>query len=283
IKLTPAEDQVIKWTHPLEKYIIPKLPWSNSQIAATMLNQVGSGTMLAIFQSQHRTAPATKPLATEDKSSATFNETHSAPAPFLNGDACVLPRSFRHLRASCREYALYIRRQFVRTDPEHPRNLIPELLRQFYHMDWVTGTGGGISIKHGNEIFIAPSGVHKERVKPEDLFVCDINGVELCCPSPKMKIVFRRPETTPLTHKRMTTFLSALTQDSISDITPTHARRTGSFKWLGGCQDETQNFRGKLQGLKHKLSKQNRRYARLPLPLIRKKPDEVKESLPRTK
>jgi len=31
---------------------------------------------------------------------------------------------------------------------EHPRNLIPELCRQFYHLGWVTGTGGGISIKH---------------------------------------------------------------------------------------------------------------------------------------
>jgi len=38
-------------------------------------------------------------------------------------------------------------------------------LQQFYHLDWVTGTGGGISIKHGDEIFIAPSGVQKERVK----------------------------------------------------------------------------------------------------------------------
>ncbi|XP_043282633.1 methylthioribulose-1-phosphate dehydratase isoform X2 [Venturia canescens] len=32
---------------------------------------------------------------------------------------------------------------------EHPRNLIPELCRQFYHLGWVTGTGGGISIKKG--------------------------------------------------------------------------------------------------------------------------------------
>ena len=32
---------------------------------------------------------------------------------------------------------------------EHPRNLIPALLRQFYDLGWVTGTGGGISIKEG--------------------------------------------------------------------------------------------------------------------------------------
>jgi hypothetical protein len=32
----------------------------------------------------------------------------------------------------------------------HPRELIPELCRLFYTLGWVTGTGGGISIKHGS-------------------------------------------------------------------------------------------------------------------------------------
>lgn len=32
---------------------------------------------------------------------------------------------------------------------DHPRNLIPELCRQFYDLQWVTGTGGGMSIKQG--------------------------------------------------------------------------------------------------------------------------------------
>ena len=30
-----------------------------------------------------------------------------------------------------------------------PANLIPELCRSFYHLGWVTGTGGGISIRAG--------------------------------------------------------------------------------------------------------------------------------------
>lgn len=34
-------------------------------------------------------------------------------------------------------------------DPVHPANLIPELCRLFYTLGWVTGTGGGISIKKG--------------------------------------------------------------------------------------------------------------------------------------
>lgn len=34
-------------------------------------------------------------------------------------------------------------------DKDHPRVLIPELCRLFYQLGWVTGTGGGISLKQG--------------------------------------------------------------------------------------------------------------------------------------
>lgn len=37
----------------------------------------------------------------------------------------------------------------VSNDPQHPSNLIPELCRLFYQLGWVTGTGGGISIRNG--------------------------------------------------------------------------------------------------------------------------------------
>lgn len=56
-------------------------------------------------------------------------------------------------------------------DPLHPANLIPELCRKFYTLGWVTGTGGGISIRQGDHIFIAPSGVQKEMLVPQDIFV----------------------------------------------------------------------------------------------------------------
>ncbi|XP_047515721.1 probable methylthioribulose-1-phosphate dehydratase isoform X2 [Pieris napi] len=80
--------------------------------------------------------------------------------------------------------------------PEHPRNLIPELCSQFYHMGWVTGTGGGISIKEGDKIFIAPSGVQKERMKPDDLFVQTINDEDLELPPPDKKL--KKSQCTPL-------------------------------------------------------------------------------------
>ncbi|KAJ6257809.1 Methylthioribulose-1-phosphate dehydratase [Drechslerella dactyloides] len=87
-------------------------------------------------------------------------------------------------------------------DPHHPANLIlykGELCRNFYTLGWVTGTGGGISIKQeyplspspspsplllhphahntdvsngiSDNIYIAPSGVQKERLHPHDMFI----------------------------------------------------------------------------------------------------------------
>ncbi|XP_011722383.2 methylthioribulose-1-phosphate dehydratase isoform X4 [Macaca nemestrina] len=85
---------------------------------------------------------------------------------------------------------------FPAEDKEHPRYLIPELCKQFYHLGWVTGTGGGISLKHGDEIYIAPSGVQKERIQPEDMFVCDINEKDLSGPLPSKKL--KKSQCTPL-------------------------------------------------------------------------------------
>lgn len=57
-----------------------------------------------------------------------------------------------------------------------PRALICELCRQFYAQGWVSGTGGGISLRHGGRVFMAPSGVQKDRLAPGDLFVLDEEG-----------------------------------------------------------------------------------------------------------
>lgn len=49
--------------------------------------------------------------------------------------------------------------------------LIAELCRQFYGLGWVSGTGGGISIRDERGVWMAPSGVQKERIAPEDVFL----------------------------------------------------------------------------------------------------------------
>jgi len=59
------------------------------------------------------------------------------------------------------------------TDPHHPANHICTLCRNFHNLGWVTGTGGGTSIRRGPHIFIAPSGVQKELLQPSDIFVLD--------------------------------------------------------------------------------------------------------------
>ena len=52
--------------------------------------------------------------------------------------------------------------------------LICELCRQFYDLGWVSGTGGGISIRSAEGIYIAPSGVQKERMRPEDIYLLEL-------------------------------------------------------------------------------------------------------------
>jgi hypothetical protein len=60
---------------------------------------------------------------------------------------------------------------------EEAKSLICDLCRQFYDQGWVSGTGGGISVKAGSgQIVMAPSGVQKERMQPSDMFVLDSRG-----------------------------------------------------------------------------------------------------------
>lgn len=59
---------------------------------------------------------------------------------------------------------------------DEAKTLICELCRLFYDQGWVSGTGGGISMKAGDQIVMAPSGVQKERMQPDDMFVLDSKG-----------------------------------------------------------------------------------------------------------
>ena len=58
-------------------------------------------------------------------------------------------------------------------------SLICDLARQFYDLGWVTGTGGGICIRENERVIIAPSGVQKERMTPDQMFTFSIDGTLL--------------------------------------------------------------------------------------------------------
>ena len=58
-----------------------------------------------------------------------------------------------------------------------------------YELGWASGTGGGMSLRHGDRVYMAPSGVQKERLREEDLFVLDLQGQVLEAPgSPQLKV-----------------------------------------------------------------------------------------------
>jgi len=62
-------------------------------------------------------------------------------------------------------------------------SLICDLARQFYDLGWVSGTGGGICIREGDKVIVAPSGVQKERMTPDQMFTLAIDGSVLARPA----------------------------------------------------------------------------------------------------
>lgn len=151
-------------------------------------------------------------------------------------------------------------------DKTHPRNLIPELCRQFYHLGWVTGTGGGISIKLGDEIYIAPSGVQKERMEPEDLFVCDMEERDLCCP-PEYKNL-RKSQCTPL-------FMNAYTMRGAGAVIHTHSKFAVMATLLFPGKEFRITHQEMIKGIKKETTGGYYRYDdMLVVPIIENTPEE---------
>lgn len=87
-----------------------------------------------------------------------------------------------------RHVQLHTTMYFDDSRPNHPASLICELCRLFYTNGWVTGTGGGVSIRdvHGpnpNIVYIAPLGIQKERLRPREMFVAELPGRILHTPN----------------------------------------------------------------------------------------------------
>ena len=62
------------------------------------------------------------------------------------------------------------------------RALICDLARSFYDLGWASGTGGGICIREGDHVVMAPSGVQKERMLPEQMFTIALDGTVVSQP-----------------------------------------------------------------------------------------------------
>ena len=84
-------------------------------------------------------------------------------------------------------------------DLEDPKQIIPRLCAHFYHLGWVSGTGGGLSISSQDRVYVAPSGVQKELIRQEDIFTLNLDGVLIKAPrSSTPERPLKQSECTPL-------------------------------------------------------------------------------------
>lgn len=64
-----------------------------------------------------------------------------------------------------------------------PRQQVCDLCRLFWQLGWASGTGGGVALRHGERLYMAPSGVEKERLQPEDIFELSLEGEVIEAPA----------------------------------------------------------------------------------------------------
>uniref|UniRef100_A0A1B6CGD5 Probable methylthioribulose-1-phosphate dehydratase n=1 Tax=Clastoptera arizonana TaxID=38151 RepID=A0A1B6CGD5_9HEMI len=153
-----------------------------------------------------------------------------------------------------------------KNNEEHPRYLIPELCKQFYHLGWVTGTGGGMSIKYGDKIYIAPSGVQKERIKSEDLFVQDIHGNDLELPPPEKKLT--KSQCTPL-------FMQAYIERKAEAVIHTHSKAAVMATLLYPGKEFKITHQEMIKGIRNQKLGRNYRFdEELVVPIIENTPWE---------
>lgn len=113
---------------------------------------------------------------------------HIITLPGNGGDGVHLPYPASTLQrkyvANSLEEIEANRPHYTKPGVPHTRDTVVDLCSSFYTLGWVTGTGGSISIRHGDRIFMAPSGVQKERMQRQDIFVLDTAGKEIYFPEP---------------------------------------------------------------------------------------------------
>jgi methylthioribulose-1-phosphate dehydratase len=112
------------------------------------------------------------------------------------------------------------------------RELLVELLGVFYTRNWVSGTGGGIcGPAGGGRLLIAPTGVHKERVRPDEFFVVD----------PANGNVVSRPENDALRPSDCTSiFCLAVRERAAQSVVHSHALSAVLAGDLAGTRDHVE-------------------------------------------
>lgn len=110
-------------------------------------------------------------------------------------------------------------------------------LTYFAELGWVTGTGGGISIRHStsdqNLVYLAPSGVQKERITPSDLFVLPYDQPTVPRAGTK-RTTLREPKKQGLKESACTPlFWNAFRLRDAGACIHTHSQHAGECGFLG--------------------------------------------------
>ncbi|KAK3819521.1 MAG: methylthioribulose-1-phosphate dehydratase [Benniella sp.] len=152
----------------------------------------------------------------------------------------------------------------ISSDKTHPANLIPELCRLFYGVGWVTGTGGGISIRKDDHVYIAPSGVQKERMQPEDIFVLELASRNIL----RKPLVLKPSACTPL-------FYNAYTMRDAGACIHTHSQHAVMITLLYPGKEFVITHQEMIKGIRKGTSKENLRYYdRLVVPIVENTAEE---------
>ncbi|KAG0231844.1 hypothetical protein BGW42_008593 [Actinomortierella wolfii] len=152
----------------------------------------------------------------------------------------------------------------ISNDPSHPANMIPELCRLFYTLGWVTGTGGGISIRKDEHVYIAPSGVQKERIQPKDLFVLELANRNIL----RKPLVYKPSACTPL-------FYNAYTMRNAGACIHTHSQHAVMATLLYPGKEFVITHQEMIKGIRKGMTKENLRYFdRLVVPIVENTAEE---------
>lgn len=136
--------------------------------------------------------------------------------------------------------------------------------------------GGGISIKHGDAIYIAPSAVQKERIQFDDLFVQNIQGKDIQVPPPEKKL--KKSQCTPL-------FMCAYTARNAGAVIHTHSKAAVLATFLFPGKEFKCTHLEMIKGIKNQKLGRNYRYdEELVVPIIENTPfeEDLKDRLAET-
>jgi len=150
------------------------------------------------------------------------------------------------------------------TDPDKAvRSLIAQLCESFYQAGWATGTGGGVSIRlpsssssstnNKNEwrVYVAPSGIQKEDMIAEDIFVLDMDrniveapktpGLRQSACTPLWYVVYKhRPKATCVIHTHSINAVLATLLDPAEQETTLRLTHLEMLKGVGNhAYDDT--------------------------------------------